>query len=61
MLLAVENGVPIWSTLTLKGTAAHRTPTGSHRILRQVPNETMSIPAVQPGGIEAMELLFSVR
>jgi hypothetical protein len=48
MIVAFENGAPVWSTLTLKGTIAHRTPSGIHRVLWRVPNETMTSERVYP-------------
>jgi hypothetical protein len=48
MLTAFEDGAAVWSTLTLKGTIAHRTPAGIHRILWRVPNETMTSERVYP-------------
>jgi lipoprotein-anchoring transpeptidase ErfK/SrfK len=56
----------VWSTLTLKGTANNRTPTGIHRILWRVPNETMTseriyppIPRDAPGGYYLRNVLFT--
>jgi L,D-transpeptidase catalytic domain len=48
MLTAFEDGGPVWSTLTLKGTVSHRTPAGVHRILWRIPNETMTSERVYP-------------
>jgi hypothetical protein len=66
LLTAFEDGVPIWSTLTLKGTISHRTPSGVHRILWRVPNETMTservyppIPRDAPGGYYLKNVLFT--
>jgi hypothetical protein len=66
MLTAFEGGAPVWSTLTLKGTVTHRTPSGLHRILWRVPNETMSservyppIPRDAPGGYYLKNVLFT--
>jgi len=66
MLTAFEDGAPIWSTLTLKGTIAHRTPSGIHQILWRVPNETMTservyppIPRDAPGGYYLKNVLFT--
>jgi hypothetical protein len=66
MLTAFEDGSPIWSTLTLKGTVSNRTPPGIHRILWRVPNETMTservyppIPRDQPGGYYLKNVLFT--
>jgi hypothetical protein len=66
MLTAFEDGAPVWSTLTLKGTVTHRTPSGIHRILWRVPNETMSSERVYPpiardapGGYYLKNVLFT--
>jgi hypothetical protein len=66
MLTAFEDGAPVWSTLTLKGTARDRTPTGAHRILWRIPNETMTservyppIPRDAPGGYYLKNVLFT--
>jgi hypothetical protein len=66
LLTAFEDGAAIWSTLTLKGTVSHRTPSGAHRILWRVPNETMSseriyppIPRDAPGGYYLRNVLFT--
>jgi L,D-transpeptidase catalytic domain len=66
MLTAFEDGAPIWSTLTLKGTIANRTPSGIHQILWRVPNETMTservyppIPRDAPGGYYLKNVLFT--
>jgi hypothetical protein len=66
MLTAFEDGGPVWSTLTLKGTVAHRTPAGVHRILWRVPNETMTservyppIPRDAPGGYYLTGVLWT--
>jgi hypothetical protein len=66
LLTAFEDGAPIWSTLTLKGTIGNRTPTGAHRILWRVPNETMTservyppIPRDAPGGYFLRNVLFT--
>ena len=66
MLAAFEDGAPVWSTLTLKGTVTHRTPTGGHKILWRVPNETMTservyppIPRDAPGGYYLQNVLFT--
>ena len=48
LLAAYENGGPVWSTLTLKGTISNRTPTGRHQILWRVANETMTSERVRP-------------
>jgi hypothetical protein len=66
LLTAFEDGAPVWSTLTLKGTVSNRTPTGVHRILWRVPNETMTservyppIPRDAPGGYYLKNVLFT--
>ena len=66
LLTAFEDGAPIWSTLTLKGTISNRTPTGVHQILWRVPNETMTservyppIPRDAPGGYYLKNVLFT--
>jgi hypothetical protein len=66
MLTAFEDGGPVWSTLTLKGTVSHRTPAGVHRVLWRVPNETMTservyppIPRDAPGGYYLTGVLFT--
>jgi hypothetical protein len=66
MLTAFEDGAPIWSTLTLKGTVSNRTPSGAHRILWRIPNETMTservyppIPRDAPGGYYLRNVLFT--
>jgi len=66
MLTAFEDGQPIWSTLTLKGTVSNRTPAGIHRILWRIPNETMTservyppIPRDAPGGYYLKNVLFT--
>jgi hypothetical protein len=66
LLVAMEDGAPIWSTLTLKGTTSNRTPTGGHKILWRVPNETMTservyppIPRDAPGGYYLKNVLFT--
>jgi hypothetical protein len=66
LLTAFEEGAPVWSTLTLKGTVTHRTPSGIHRILWRVPNETMTservhppIPRDAPGGYYLKDVLFT--
>jgi hypothetical protein len=66
MLTAFEDGVPMWSTLTLKGTVSNRTPSGIHRILWRIPNETMTservyppIPRDAPGGYYLKNVLFT--
>jgi hypothetical protein len=66
LLTAFEDGAPIWSTLTLKGTVSNRTPSGFHRILWRVPNETMTservyppIPRDAPGGYYLRNVLFT--
>jgi L,D-transpeptidase catalytic domain len=66
LLVAWENDAPVWSTLTLKGTAANRTPQGIHRVLWRVANETMTseriyppIPRDAPGGYYLRNVLFT--
>jgi hypothetical protein len=66
LLTAFEDGAPLWSTLTLKGTVSNRTPSGAHRILWRVPNETMTservyppIPRDAPGGYYLKNVLFT--
>jgi hypothetical protein len=66
LLVAYDGGGPVWSTLTLKGTAANRTPLGAHRILWRVPNETMTservyppIPRDAPGGYYLRNVLYT--
>jgi hypothetical protein len=66
LLTAFDNGAPVWSTLTLKGTVSNRTPAGVHRILWRVPNETMTseriyppIPRDAPGGYYLRNVLFT--
>ena len=66
LLTAFEDGAPIWSTLTLKGTVSNRTPSGVHKILWRVPNETMTservyppIPRDAPGGYYLKNVLFT--
>ena len=57
----VTNGVA-----TLKGTVSNRTPSGAHRILWRIPNETMTservyppIPRDAPGGYYLKNVLFT--
>jgi L,D-transpeptidase catalytic domain/Bacterial SH3 domain len=66
LLTAYEDGGPVWSTLTLKGTVSHRTPNGVHRVLWRVPNETMTservyppIPRDAPGGYYLKGVLWT--
>ena len=66
LLTAFEDGAPIWSTLTLKGTVSNRTPTGVHHVLWRVPNETMTservyppIPRTAPGGYYLTGVLWT--
>jgi hypothetical protein len=66
LLTAFEDGGAVWSTLTLKGTVAHRTPSGVHRVLWRVPNETMTservyppIPREAPGGYYLTGVLWT--
>ncbi|SRR6266540_740305 len=48
LLVAYEDGGPVWSSLTLKGTISNRTPSGRHHILWRIPNETMTSERVYP-------------
>ena len=66
LITAFEDGAPVWSTLTLKGTVSHRTPSGVHHILWRVPNETMTservyppIPRDAPGGYYLTNVLWT--
>jgi hypothetical protein len=66
ILTAFENGAPLWSTLTLHGTAYNPTPKGWHEILWRVANETMTservyppIPRNAPGGYYLTGVLFT--
>jgi len=66
LLTAYENGGPVWSTLTLKGTVAKSTPTGAHKVLWRVANETMTservyppIPRDAPGGYYLTGVLWT--
>jgi L,D-transpeptidase catalytic domain len=66
LLTAFEDGGPIWSTLTLKGTVSKSTPTGAHQILWRVANETMTservyppIPRDAPGGYYLTGVLWT--
>lgn len=66
LLTAFEDGGAVWSTLTLKGTVAHRTPSGVHHVLWRVPNETMTservyppIPRDAPGGYYLTGVLWT--
>jgi hypothetical protein len=66
MLTAFEDGGPVWSTLTLKGTSTHTTPLGAHKLLWRVPNETMTservyppIPRDAPGGYYLTGVLWT--
>ncbi len=66
ILVAYEGAAPVWSTLTLKGTAAFKTPLGEHEIVRRVPNETMSsetlvppVPRDAPGGYYLKNVLWT--
>jgi hypothetical protein len=66
MLTAFEDGGPVWSTLTLKGTSTHTTPPGAHKLLWRVANETMSservhppIPRDAPGGYYLTGVLWT--
>jgi hypothetical protein len=66
MITAYEDGAPVWSTLSLKGTASKPTPRGVHQVLWRVPNETMTservyppIPRNAPGGYYLTGVLFT--
>jgi hypothetical protein len=66
LITAFEDGGPVWSTLTLKGTVSHRTPSGIHRVLWRIPNETMTservyppIPRDAPGGYYLTGVLWT--
>jgi len=66
LLTAFEDGGPIWSTLTLKGTVSNQTRTGIHKVLWRVPNETMTservyppIPRDAPGGYYLTGVLWT--
>jgi hypothetical protein len=66
LLTAYEDGGPIWSTLTLKGTVTKSTPLGSHKVLWRVANETMTservyppIPRDAPGGYYLTGVLWT--
>jgi len=66
MLTAFEDGGPVWSTLTLKGTSTHTTPLGAHKLLWRVANETMTservyppIPRDAPGGYYLTGVLWT--
>ncbi|HYY88589.1 MAG TPA: L,D-transpeptidase [Chloroflexota bacterium] len=66
LLVAFDKGAPVWSTLTLKGTVSNRTPTGRHKILWRVANETMTservyppIPRDAPGGYYLTNVLWT--
>ncbi len=66
ILVAYEGAAPVWSTLTLKGVAAFKTPLGEHEILRRVPNEIMSsetlippVPRDAPGGYYLKNVLWT--
>jgi len=75
LLVATEDGGPVWSTLTLKGTVAHRTPRGPistrpppgrHHTLWRVPKETRPSERVSPpiardapGGYYLKNVLFT--
>jgi hypothetical protein len=66
LLVAYEDGGPVWSTLTLKGTVSKSTPTGRHQILWRVANETMTservyppIPRDAPGGYYLTGVLWT--
>jgi L,D-transpeptidase catalytic domain len=66
LITAFEDGGPIWSTLTLKGTVTKSTPTGFHKVLWRVANETMTservyppIPRDAPGGYYLTGVLWT--
>jgi L,D-transpeptidase catalytic domain len=66
LLVAYENGGPMWSTLSLKGTVSKSTPLGRHEILWRVANETMTservyppIPRDEPGGYYLTGVLWT--
>jgi len=64
IVTAYENGKPVFSTLSLKGTTSWGTPTGFFTILRRVQNETMSsetlgIPRDGPGGYYLKDVLYT--
>jgi L,D-transpeptidase catalytic domain len=66
LITAVEDGGPIWSTLSLKGTVSKSTPTGMHKVLWRVANETMTservyppIPRDAPGGYYLTGVLWT--
>ena len=64
LVTAYENGKPVYSTLSLKGTTSWGTPTGFFTILRRVENETMSsetlgIPRDGPGGYYLKDVLYT--
>ncbi|MCC7367166.1 MAG: L,D-transpeptidase family protein [Chloroflexi bacterium] len=64
IVTAYEDGKPVYSTLSLKGTASWATPTGFFTILRRVQNEIMSseglgIPRDAPGGYYLKDVLFT--
>jgi len=66
LLTAYEDGGAIWSTLTLKGTVTKSTPTGIHKVLWRVANETMTservyppIPRDAPGGYYLTGVLWT--
>ena len=64
IVTAYEDGKPVYTTLSLKGTAGWATPTGFYTILRRVQNEIMSseglgIPRDAPGGYYLKDVLFT--
>ncbi len=64
IVTAYEDGNPVYSTLSLKGTQSWATPTGFFTILRRVANEIMSseglgIPRDAPGGYYLKNVLFT--
>jgi hypothetical protein len=66
IVVAYQDGAPIWSTMAIKGVATFKTPLGFHRIVRRVANETMSsetlyppIPRDSAGGYYVKNVLFT--
>jgi hypothetical protein len=64
IVTAYEDGNPVFSTLSLKGTVGWGTPTGFFTILRRVANEIMSseglgIPRDAPGGYYLKDVLYT--
>ena len=63
-MTAYEGDKPVASALAIRGVSAWRTPVGTFRIMRRVPNETMSseglgIPRNAPGGYYVQNVLFT--